>query len=180
MQEEINIKISQFLDGQLDKQQAEPLLRAVKKDPAVKEAMMRYQIIGQAIRADSQPIANLDLADKVSQQIKQEPAYLLPSARKSPDWKAASMAVAASIAVVAIVAPLTAQRTQPGNGSQTVVASVETSENTVVASAEEKAKRAKLNQRFKEYLQAHQNSVDATGVMSYTPYARVAGYSQGR
>lgn len=181
MQEEINIKISQFLDDDLDQQQALSLLKTVRQDAELKNKMARYQAVSQVLNSEDCLLAKAGLVDEVQQQIKQEPVFFIPPKRPHITWQKTSLAIAASLAIVAVLIPKSFNNSEMNDGSNRVVAQQE-----VQQAAEQpkqqyiRVKQYPANHRFNDYLQAHSNSVYTIGASNYQPYGRVAGYSQGR
>ncbi len=184
MPEEINEKLSQFLDNELDQQQALSLLVKIRQDSGLKNKIARYQLIKQALKSDGGLLIKTDLLDKVQQQIAQEPVVLVPVKRRRDqgviNWRMTSLAVAASLALVAVLAPRVINETGGNNGAQMVLAQQDT---PTVESAEDQVPvmhPVPVDPKMKYYLQAHSNSVYTIGASNYQPYARLAGFSQGR
>jgi len=107
MKKDINQTISQFLDDELDHAELDVLLSAIKNEPELKQQINRYQVMTQVLTDERGLQASPDFLDKINQQIKQEPHYLLPKKvvkkRMVPLWQKASFAVAASVACVAVI-----------------------------------------------------------------------------
>lgn len=167
MQDHTNEKLSQFLDDELDSEQALALLKAVRGDELLKDKLRRYQIVSQVLKSNEySPVAS-DFADKVHERIRQEPTYFLPQKKAGINWQKAALAVAASIAlaVVWVSAKVDRQQRNPF-GAVEIVASSQLPANV-------------LNPRFNEYLQAHDSALYVNNNLQRAqPYARVVGYSQ--
>jgi len=71
MHEEMKQKISEFVDNELDNQEAMEMLTAMRKDTALKQQMLRYQLISQALKSESISHIKSDFSDKIRQQIQQ-------------------------------------------------------------------------------------------------------------
>jgi sigma-E factor negative regulatory protein RseA len=180
MQEEINKKMSQFLDDELDQQQALSLLKTVRQDTDLKNKMARYQAVKQVLKSDDCLLAKVDLVDRVQQQIKPEAVYFMPPKRAAITWKRTSLAIAASLAIVAVLVPKSFNNSIINDGNIRVVAQQEVQPAEQAKQQYIRVKQYPVNHRFNDYLQAHSNSVYTIGASNYQPYARVAGYSQGR
>ncbi|ATG90326.1 sigma-E factor negative regulatory protein [Methylomonas koyamae] len=167
MQEQINQKLSQFIDDELDAAQSLELLAAIREDDALQEKLRRYQIASQILKSNEYSAVNRDFADKIHQQLRQEPIYFMPRPKTNPvNWQKAGLAVAASIvlAVVWLASKVEPRQSNPFN-SVGVVAHSGTSADYMHA-------------RFKDYLQAHDNTLYVNTVQAAQPYARVVGYPQ--
>lgn len=167
MQDQLNEKLSQFLDDELDSEQALALLKSVRGDELLKDKLRRYQIVSQVLKSNEYSPVPRDFADKIHERIRQEPVYFLPQKKAGFNWRKVAFAVAASLAlaVVWLSAKVDRQQRNPF-GSVEIVASGQMPPNV-------------LNARFNEYLQAHDNGLYVNNNLQRTqPYARVVGYSQ--
>ena len=103
MPEDLNQKISQFLDNELDHVQALNLLKKMQLQSELQDKLNRYEAISHAMKTDIFLLTKADFSKKISQQIQKEPVYLLPQHKAfKPSHK--QIAVAASIAIVAVIA----------------------------------------------------------------------------
>ena len=194
MIEELNQKISQLIDNDLDKEDALALLKKMKQDPVLQAKLSRYETIGHAIKSDVFLSVDSDFAARVNQAIKKEPVYLLPKRKSVFNPNLRLSALAASIALLAVLVSqgfltyssseslnkpslLIASNTKPeplntlAQISQSLVPSerpLETKSGTVQPSVS----------RFAEYLQAHNSTRYIDGGFERQPYARVVSYSQ--
>lgn len=181
MQDDLNQKISQFLDNELNFEEALILLDEMNRKPELKEQMMRYEAIGNTFRNETFILADSDFASRISQQIKQEPAYFLPKTQRVHRTKSIDktsyklFALAASVAFVTIIS----LRQDKLSDTPAVIQSA----GLQVAKQEpvqppQKAEKSNVNQRFNDYLQAHNNSVYTNGEAQFQPYARVAAFGR--
>lgn len=187
MQEELNKKISQFVDHELDLQQNFSLISDVKQHADLKSKLNRYQVIGQVLKNDQVVVLREDFAERIAQQIQHEPVYFLPSqTHASLPWKRTAMALAASFLVMAVMLPNFINQSKTGPESESIIAQQQAvlDIQPTTASATAKLEKSKAgpqrtqNQRFKDYLLAHSNSIYTIGASNYQPYARVARYAQ--
>lgn len=160
-------KISLLIDDQLDNAQAADLLKFMKDDSELQEKWRRYHLISQAMKNDHCLTASSGFADKIHQQLRDEPIHFLPSTKPTVAWqKTVGLAAAASVALVAVIIFGTLEKhTKPMAGVNTVARQMPQSDPT--------------NARFKEYLQAHDNGWYVNNNVGGQQYARLAGY-QGR
>lgn len=131
MNEELDSQLSAMFDDELPAAECELLARRLSRDEQLKARWGRYAVIGAAIRAERGVRLNAGLAGRVSQVISTEPtlgtANPVPRARRglSGWWQpAAGIAVAASVATLAILWMRSQSLPEPGVApSSTVVAS---------------------------------------------------------
>lgn len=187
MHEEINQKISRFIDGELDYDEKLDLLKKIQSDESLKHKMSRYQAISQALKTDEFYQVKSDFSHKVFQEIQQEPAYLLPQLKlqpKSQDRQAKRklFAIAASILVVAILVGQSPRNDQPANKYQALTAMTLPQQRLPASSAQSEKlpqrNRQPLNAQFNDYLQAHNNSVYTNGEANFQPHGKVTSYGQ--
>jgi sigma-E factor negative regulatory protein RseA len=109
MSDPIREQISAFLDGELPSSETELLLKRLTRDADLRESFGRYALIGEACRGTRGTVLTRDLYVRINRAIDGEPAMVMPqtaAAARTPRWwrPMAGAAVAASVAVVAVVA----------------------------------------------------------------------------
>jgi sigma-E factor negative regulatory protein RseA len=179
MPEDLNQKISQFLDNELDHVQALNLFNKIKLQPELQDKLNRYEAISHAMKTDVFLLTKADFPTKIRQQIQKEPVYLLPQ-HKPFKWSHKQIALAASIAIVAVVA---------GRGMNDMAQHSKVAATIQVAQHQQpeepshpvvnvnQAEQYPLNKRINDYLQAHNSSVYTNGEANFQPFARVTAYS---
>ena len=115
MTERTGEQISAFLDGQLAADEADRVLNGMLADEAQIERLGRYRLIGDAMRGECAVVA--DTVARVRSELADEPTVLAPPQHR-PSWSrmAAGMALAASVAAVAIVVAPGLLGNAPGGG----------------------------------------------------------------
>jgi sigma-E factor negative regulatory protein RseA len=184
MAEDLNPKISQFLDNELDHVNALSLLRKIQMQSELQDKLNRYEAISHAIKTDVFLLTQPDLATKIHQQIQKEPHYLLPQQRFQKEPLKSNhkhIAVAASLALVAVIAGSNVNRTDQHSKAASVIQVAQQQlpkqpSNPVVYA--NKTEHYPLNKRINDYLQAHNSSVYTNGEANFQPFARVTAYSQ--
>jgi len=183
MNEEMNQKISQFLDNELDYDEALHLLQDLHTNPELTNTLNRYEAISHALKTDQFLNLSADFSAKVSQQLQHEPIHLLPrkkSATRSFPYQ--WLALAASVAVVSVLAV----RSLPNPGdndklpaSSLQVAQQQTPKNLPNPQVDTQKTESEipLNARINDYLQAHNGSVYANNP-NLKSIARVTTYNQ--
>lgn len=103
----MNEKISALLDDELSARDRDRLLREVGRDPVLRVAWERYHLIRAALRKDIGIVMNSDLATRILSQIENDPAPFTRPLGRLPmrhfTRLTAGLAIAASVAVVAVV-----------------------------------------------------------------------------
>jgi len=178
MNKEINQKISQFLDDELDHTELDNFLHNLKKQPELKSKMNRYQVVTQVMKMDQAVMANGSFLDNISLQLEQEPHHFLPQRRKrqSTVWQKTSLAIAASVVGVAVIISQQGTMQTTTQAQQIVLAQpvAEKQEVIVVANNPQPTQ----HERLKAYLQAHNDDLYTHGSLNIHPLARVASYGQ--
>jgi sigma-E factor negative regulatory protein RseA len=175
MPEDLNQKISQFLDNELDPADAMNLLKKMPLQPGLQDKFNRYQAISHAMKSDVFLLTKADFSTKIRQQIQQEPVYLLPQ-HKSFKRSHKQIAVAASIVIVGVIAGRSLNEPeQHFNAATTLQVAQQQLPEQSGKSVE--AAQYPLNKRINEYLQAHNSSVYTNGEANFQPFARVTAYS---
>lgn len=120
-------QISAFMDGEAD-QPAETIMAGISNDPTLRGAWQRYHLIGDAMRGQLPGhLTGPELAASIAAAVDREPAILSPaSRRKSTVQRAlkpvAGLAIAASVAMVAIIGLRGLNEATSTSGSPTVAA----------------------------------------------------------
>ncbi len=177
-------KISQFLDAELHHKDLDILLQEIKLNPEIKKTITRYQIASHVMSAEeSVVVANESFLDNINQQLKQEPHYLLPKhkAKKShlSVWQKTSMALAASVAVVAVLVPqqVNLQHAEAPQKNAIIFAQKPAAEVKVQIDREEPLNpQLSQHERFKAYLQAHNDDMFTYDSSNSHPYGQVASF----
>jgi len=176
MSEDLNQKISQFLDNELDNIQALKLLKKMQLLPELQDKLNRYEAVSYAMKTEIFLLTKADFSTKIRQQIQKEPVYLLPQ-HKPFKRSHKQIAVAASIAIVAVIAGLSMNGLDQHFKTASIVQVAQHQSPKPLVYANQ-AVQLPLNKRINDYLQAHNSSVYTNGEADFQPYARVTAYSQ--
>ena len=181
MNEEMNQKISQFLDNDLGHDETLDLLQQMRTSPALAEKLNRYEAIGHALKTDQFLTLKPDFSAQISQRLEQEPIHFLPK-KKTTNRRYQWLALAASVAVVSVVAvrslPHLGSTDTPQPPIQVAQQQAHTPASTEQAVAAKQAEsEIPLNERINEYLQAHNGSMYANNP-NFKSIARVTTYNQ--
>lgn len=157
-------KLSLLIDDQLDSAQSLSLLKSLRDDPTLQAKYQRYAMISQALKGEQCSVASLDFADKIRQQLQEEPVYFLPQKKAVGSVAKTSLAVAASMMLAVIGFSVGKYQTQFQSyiGASTV--------------AQRSVQVEPVNAKFQEYLQAHDNTWYVNQNAGVKSYARLASY----
>jgi sigma-E factor negative regulatory protein RseA len=177
MPEDLNQKISQFLDSELDSVEALHLLKKMRSQSELQDTLKRYEMISHAMKTDAFLLTNAGFSTKIRQQIQQEPVYLLPQRKPfKPSHK--QIAVAASIVMVAFIAGRNVNYSYPEQSVKAASALQVAQQQLPEKSANPvEGTQYPLNKRINDYLQAHNSSVYTNGEADFQSFARVATYN---
>jgi len=187
-QQDVDLTISQFIDDELDQQQALSLLEAMRKNSQIESKLLRYQVIGQVIRTETSIQRPVSMVNRVSDAVKQEVIHLHPRKQKIRYYVKAA-AIAATLAGVAVVTPhLIKQQDDSIDNRSVQMAKMEQEKTvnqpvTLAASHFRKPLSMQFNHTQKQlqgYLYAHSNRVFVASNMGLRPYVQTASLNQGQ
>jgi sigma-E factor negative regulatory protein RseA len=178
MHEDLNQKISQLLDDELNRHETLSLLKKMQSDSDLKDKLDRYGAISHALKTEIFLLPEPDFSAKISQQIRLEPTYLLPKP-KPRQFKRSHriLAAAASIAVVSVIVGRGLNFPSAEIQTSSVMQMPVTASSSPLVSAPQ-SEQYPVNKQINDYLQAHNSSVYINGQANFQPYTRVTAYSQ--
>ncbi|MGE5466825.1 MAG: sigma-E factor negative regulatory protein [Ignavibacteria bacterium] len=96
-------KLSALMDGELAEDEAQALFAALREDGELRDRWLEYQVIGDALKGE--PELGADLTGSVMAALDAEPTVLAPrpASRQRAAWQRHALAMAATIAGVAVV-----------------------------------------------------------------------------
>ncbi|WP_020157997.1 sigma-E factor negative regulatory protein [Methylobacter marinus] len=179
MHEDLDQKISQFLDNELSADEALNLLQKLQQHPELKDKMSRYATISHALKTDLYTPSRPDFVDRIRQEIQHEPVYMLPQHKKFKRSHKIS-AIAASIAAIAVIVSQSVNYRAGQYPAQPIeVAQTELPEPPADSAVYmDQAEQYPVNTRFNDYLQAHNGSVYTNGEVNFRSFASVTVYNQ--
>ncbi len=152
-------ELSSFLDDELETHRHPAMIAAMTDDRELRSAWDGYHLIGDAMRGIPGP--GQDFVTRVMSGLEREPVVLAPPGRRVADLARSTLAIAATVAGIAVAAwlaldhyPLLPQ----GQGG-------------ALASAKP-AMVEKPNGRMQEYFVAHQTYSPANRIQGGTSYVR--------
>jgi sigma-E factor negative regulatory protein RseA len=186
MTEQQRERLSALLDAQLDYQDIPGEISKLIKQNRCREEWYRYHLIGDAIRQELGPAVDSRLAERISRRLEQEPLVLAPSAlpRKTDSrYKtAAGIAIAASVAVVAVtLAPQFIN--SPSDGREIAASDIQPAQHIYEAedgTRWDMLQKPKVESRLNNYLVNHQEFAPAGNMKGIMPYASFVSYDGGK
>lgn len=127
-----NEKISQFLDNELDVDQAIALLYEIQHDNELQKTLMRYETASQALKTETLIQPRADFLSRIQQEIAHDPVYLMPELQRKkqeqdskvikfkPQHKVLAL-VASAAALAAILPQNMTNSTVPHLGASSVM-----------------------------------------------------------
>lgn len=170
MANSVDEQISALMDGELSERELPGVLQRLRKDADLAGRWQRYHLIRDALHGTLPDHVNFDLSARIHDALRDEPVVFAPPRRKRDfrPWlrQAAGMAIAASVAAIAI---LTFQAVY--DESPTMAAKEQ-------AAAEMVAQQPmRTDPRLDAYLVNHNEHSVSTGMHGMLPYVRIV--SQG-
>lgn len=166
--------LSTLVDGELDSTRASQVIEAATRDPKLRAAWSRYHLMSDAMRDQLAPGAPAEFAERVRRALESEPPLAAPRRRAHALAKPlAGLALAASVAGVAILG-LNALRSEQPAAPQTTAVARQTPQESGTAlrwNVGQPAVEARLN----GYLVNHSEYL-GNGMRGLLPYARIVGY----
>lgn len=142
-------ELSALLDGEIEQHETSALWASLRADPRKRATWSAYSLIGDALRGEVRLSA--DITGRVMMQLADEPVVLAPkTGRQRSTWQGSILAIAASLAGVAVVGWLVLAQQQPIRESN-IVARLDQRQQATVNLAQ-----ATPGNGMQEYLLAHQ------------------------
>ena len=179
MSEAVREQVSALIDGELAEHEAVGLLNQLNRNTNLRHVWERYHLVRDVLSNNLPPMTSVDLVEQVRQSIEAEPIAIRASRRRGvPTKPLASLALAASIAVVAVVT----FRGYLGAGEPdaAVLAHADTARESVeMAGVRWDVDRPQVEERLNAYLVNH-NGHMGNGMRGMLPYARIVAYNGSR
>lgn len=170
MANSVDEQISALMDGELSERELPGVLESLRKNPELTGRWQRYHLVRDALHGTLSEHVHVDLSARVRDALRDEPTVLAPP-RRSWDFRpwlrqAAGMAIAASVAAIAILT------FQVMNDESPTLAAKEQATVEMVAH-----QPMQTDPRLDAYLVNHNEHSVSTGMHGMLPYVRIV--SQG-
>ena len=170
-------KISELVDNELSHLEHYRLLRTLENDHELRGVWERYHLMGTVIRNELDVMVGPALADRIAQGIRQEipvPVYFI-SRLPSYTRVAAGMAIAASVAAVAI---FTLQPLSPSNAPSQIA--LQSPPPAIAAPAAVGPAQAAPQGTLNTYLVEHSEFTPNAGMNGMMSYVRIVGHGNNK
>lgn len=184
MKDKLHEQLSALMDGELPDQEHELLIRRLKSDTGFQATWARYHLIGDALRNGLPSRLDINLADHINKKIDREPA-LHQAAIRPHGFRflkpAAGVAVAASVAVMALIAVQQNNQQSPVDTlAPRLVQAPDTSNLYRVSGTRWNQAAPEVETHLNGYLVNHSEYSSNTNLQGMLNYARIAGYDSAR
>ncbi len=173
--------LSALADGELQGAELKRGLDALRSDAELQASWSAYHLIRDSVSSNLDEGVAPQLHLRISAALQDEPTILAPQSRRR-SWvkQAAGLAIAASVAGVAIVG---VQQMNSADSAPTLQAVVQPQEYirmapTLVADRKEKA--VPNNEALDRYLVNHNEYSANSGIQGVLPYVRIVGHKVGQ
>jgi sigma-E factor negative regulatory protein RseA len=196
MSDEINEKVSVFLDGELGSSQLASLTDQVHKNPEIRRKLNRYVLISESMKGNTGLSNAESIADRVSQALEDEPTILSPVSHAKPasssGWKTyfAGGAIAATVATLALLNfdainqkqgsaesfPVTVQVQQPVN--RPLMNGFAQPASTQWSISRRHTPESDVERELNQFLIEHSEYTHQSGMPGLVPYATFVVYDK--
>lgn len=164
-------EISALSDGESQAQDGERVLRALEADPELRRTWERYHLAGSALRRDLDLVLHPGLADRIhARLIGERPDNVIRWQFSRLGQVAAGLAIAASVAAVAIV------NLSPGLSSSVVSVARSPAPPSTTTVAESRPLPPDQQRVLNPYLVRHGELNSAPGMNGMLSYVRVVSH----
>lgn len=181
MSEQIREQISALVDGELADTERRLLLERLAREPALRAHWSNYQLISDSLRQSLAPLTDPGLAGRVMAAVEAEPAQRSerPSRWRGALKSVAGLAVAASVAVVAVITLQAPEVAPPGAaGVQVAATPPAPADYARLVPAQPAVPVARSSDRLNEYLVNHSEYAASGGMPGMLPHVRIVGYER--
>jgi len=181
MSDEIREQLSALADDELNELERPLLLGRMQRDTSLRECLGRYQLIGEVMRGAGAS-AGMGIARRVQDALADDAPAMMSQTSQHNWWKPlAGLAVAASVALVAVLAVTTERSGEAGVPMVAVTATAPKA--TLVSDTREPhwdRIEPQVEKRLSGYLVNHSEYAASRGVQGVMPYARVVSDTHQR
>lgn len=159
-------RISALMDGELDGSDAENVFNSLRRNPDASREWDEFHLIRDSLRGEHS--LDTDLVARVMARLDQEPVVLAPVAQRNPEQMHPLLALAATLAGVAVVAWVALGNPNSSAPGQSPVLAAAKPRLEQVKAAETVVEKEKLE----DYLLAHHAHAPVAAVASGARYVR--------
>jgi len=189
MTDEIREQLSALVDDELSDLERPLLLGRLERDPELRACLGRYQLISEVMRGGDARAAGLGIATRVNAALESEAPMTGRPAECSNEtlalWRPlAGLAVAASVAVVAVLSLQNFEGNPSGVAPQVAVNTPQVEETPAAAPVLRVSEgdwariEPRVAKRLDDYLVNHNEFAASRGVQGVMPYVRIVGFEE--
>lgn len=169
--------LSALADGELQGDELERGLNALRDDPQLQASWKSYHVIRDSVSSNLNDRVAPQLHQRISAALEDEPTILAPQARRRP-WvkQAAGVAIAASVTGMAIIGVQQMNVADTGPVVQPVAQQQEYIRMAPTLVAEGEERPAQYNEALDRYLVNHNEYSANSGIQGVLPYVRIVGH----
>jgi sigma-E factor negative regulatory protein RseA len=180
-------KLSALVDNELDELDERRVMKALEKDADLRQTWERYHLVRSVLHQELDVLVPSGMAARVAAQIESVPADVASMRRRKISRLAGTLAMAASVAVIAVAGvqwfnrSVTAPIPSLAAGQSTPVPSLAVSQsapdNFIRAGAMRwDVKEPETESTLNAFLVEHNEFASSSGIGGMMPYVRVVGY----
>src|SRR4030067_1380988 len=171
-------KLSALVDSELDELNERRVMAALGQAAGLRSTWRRYPLTRAALRGELDEFAGLDVAERVTVRIAAEPADAGVMRHRNTARIAGTLAMAASVAVIAIAAVQWFNR--PDSSPAPLLATAQTAPEKIVrvdaTRREAQSRDMETDNALNAFLVEHNEFASSNGLGGMMPYVRVVGY----
>ncbi len=172
--------LSALADGELQGDELQRGLDALRKDPELQASWRSYHLLRDSVSSNLNEEVAPQLHLRISAALDDEPTILAPQARRRPWLKqAAGFAIAASVASVAVLGVQQMNMSDSGPVAQPLAQQQEYIRMTPTLVAEGGSKEKGVED-IDRYLVNHNEYSANSGIQGVLPYVRIVGHKVGQ
>lgn len=186
MSDKLNEQISAMVDGELSHAEEALFIRRLVGDPDLQDALARYQLISDAMHETLPRQVDTGFSQRVRVALDAEPVFAgrsgLMSRAESMLKPLAGLAVAASIALVAVLSLQTMRQEQspvPAVATAPADSDYIRAEDWGQPAVSQLANEAQSRKRLDVYLVNHNEYSASRSMRGMLPYVRIVGHELG-
>lgn len=172
-------EISALVDGETPESQAGRLITALEQEPELRHCWRHYHLIGAVLRGGGRAEIQPCLCERVAKALESEPAVFspraLPSRMPALKWLT-GLAVAASVAAVAVLSVQTAPQTAQFAAASAPGMAMQQPANELSGAQTQLTANNPPAPKLHNYLTNHNEYVTSAGMQGMLPYARSAAF----
>ncbi|MDH5444706.1 MAG: sigma-E factor negative regulatory protein [Gammaproteobacteria bacterium] len=167
--------LSAIMDGETELN--DQLIQQLHADPELRSRWQRYHLIRDGLDNHLPDVGMSDISEKVMSALEAEPTILAPMHKRISQKvmkQAAGLAVAASVATIAIVSVQTSQLTNTPD-STTSIARIEQPRIDQTAISQARLRNQAIQSKLNGYLVNHNEYSMSARMQGMMPYMRIVG-----